>query len=206
MPLCTEERTMATVRGTDGWLYRQEFTKCNKPGCKRCERGPGHGPYWYKFRREDGRLVKKYVGKNLPRYVEDESAVQKALQKTPELQKSVQKTDAQPCPVCGKPLGDNLAELVGFEGLIYHKTCHGEKREPAPSPDVEEVLRAIKSFHDQSKEPLVSEVAEAVGMETRPMGRLLSKHGIQATKTHRNGKQGRFFTFDLGKKIEEMLG
>ena len=124
---------MATVRGTDGWLYRQEFTRCNKPGCKRCERGPGHGPYWYKFRREEGRLVKKYVGKTLPRYVEDESAVQKALQKP---------TAVQLCPTCGKPLGDDLATLVGFEGLIYHKACReegGAHLPKAPHPSHKDV-------------------------------------------------------------------
>lgn len=121
----------------------------------------------------------------------------------------VQKTDAQLCPTCGKPLGGDRSELVGFEGQIYHKDCRETEEETeegsAPSPDVVDVLRAIKSFHDEGKEPLVSEVAEVVGMETRPMGRILSAHDIRATKTRRDGKQGRFFTFELKEKIEELI-
>ena len=80
-------------------------------------------------------MVKKYVGKTLPRYVEDESAVQKALQK---------KTAVQLCPTCGKPLGDDLAELVGFEGLIYHKTCREEGgAHPAQSTAPEPKRRTV---------------------------------------------------------------
>jgi len=72
-------------------------------------------------------------------------------------------------------------------------------------PEENEILQVIKSFHDQDKEPLVSEVAERMGMESRPMGRLLSKHGIRATKTHREGKPGRYFTFDQREKIKELI-
>jgi hypothetical protein len=48
-------------------------------------------------------------------------------------------------------------------------------------------------------------VANAVGVATIPMGWLLGKHGIRVTKTHRGGKQGRCFTFDLRERIEELL-
>ena len=33
---------------------------CGKPRC-RCARGHPHGPYWYRFWREDGRLRKAYI-------------------------------------------------------------------------------------------------------------------------------------------------
>jgi hypothetical protein len=42
--------------------YRQQLVKCGKRGCTRCP----HGPYWYQYWREDGRLRSRYVGKNLP--------------------------------------------------------------------------------------------------------------------------------------------
>ena len=45
--------------------YRQEYTKCNKAGCKTCSEGKGHGPYWYRYYREGGRLRKQYIGKEL---------------------------------------------------------------------------------------------------------------------------------------------
>jgi len=45
-----------------------------------------------------------------------------------------------------------------------------------------------------------------VGMETRPMGVLLKKHGIEAKSTRRDGLAGRYFTFDLKEKIDMLLG
>jgi hypothetical protein len=49
-------------------------------------------------------------------------------------------------------------------------------------------------------------VAKAVGVATRPMGRLIGKHGIRATKAHRGGKQGRYFTFKLRDRTGELPG
>jgi hypothetical protein len=42
--------------------YRQEEVRCGKRGCTRCP----HGPYWYAYWREDGRLRSRYIGKTLP--------------------------------------------------------------------------------------------------------------------------------------------
>ncbi len=42
--------------------YRQESVKCGKRGCGRCP----HGPYWYAYWREEGRLRSRYIGKTLP--------------------------------------------------------------------------------------------------------------------------------------------
>lgn len=42
--------------------YRQQAVRCGKPGCTRCP----HGPYWYAYWREDGRVRTQYVGKELP--------------------------------------------------------------------------------------------------------------------------------------------
>jgi hypothetical protein len=45
--------------------YRQEPVRCGRPNCTRCP----HGPYWYAYWREDGRLRSRYIGKELPRSV-----------------------------------------------------------------------------------------------------------------------------------------
>ncbi len=37
-----------------------QWVRCCQPGC-RCSRGELHGPYYYLFWREDGRLRKRYV-------------------------------------------------------------------------------------------------------------------------------------------------
>ena len=42
--------------------YRQERVRCGREGCSRCP----HGPYWYAYWREGGRLRSRYIGKELP--------------------------------------------------------------------------------------------------------------------------------------------
>lgn len=42
--------------------YRLEQVRCGKPSCKSCP----HGPYWYAYYREGGRLKSRYVGRELP--------------------------------------------------------------------------------------------------------------------------------------------
>jgi hypothetical protein len=42
--------------------YRLEPVRCGKKTCTRCP----HGPYWYAYWREDGRLRSRYIGKTLP--------------------------------------------------------------------------------------------------------------------------------------------
>lgn len=42
--------------------YRLEGVRCGKAGCTRCP----HGPYWYAYWRERGRLRSRYIGKTLP--------------------------------------------------------------------------------------------------------------------------------------------
>lgn len=45
------------------WTYRSEYIKCGKASCSSCP----HGPYWYGYRHELGKLHKKYFGKLDPR-------------------------------------------------------------------------------------------------------------------------------------------
>jgi len=42
--------------------YRQEHVRCGKENCTRCP----HGPYWYAYWREGGRLRSRYIGKEPP--------------------------------------------------------------------------------------------------------------------------------------------
>ncbi len=42
--------------------YRQERVRCGRASCTKCP----HGPYWYAYWRENGRLRSRYVGKQLP--------------------------------------------------------------------------------------------------------------------------------------------
>jgi hypothetical protein len=55
-----------------GVTYRLEHVRCGKRGCTRCP----HGPYWYAYWREDGRLRSRYIGKTLPEPAEAPSSTE----------------------------------------------------------------------------------------------------------------------------------
>jgi hypothetical protein len=42
--------------------FRQESVRCGRAACTRCP----HGPYWYAYWRESGKLRSRYIGKQLP--------------------------------------------------------------------------------------------------------------------------------------------
>lgn len=42
--------------------YRLESVRCGKPGCTKCP----HGPYWYAYYREGGKVKSRYIGQELP--------------------------------------------------------------------------------------------------------------------------------------------
>lgn len=47
--------------------YRQELRRCGNSKCRRCVNGPGHGPYWYAYYRDErGKLHSRYLGKSPP--------------------------------------------------------------------------------------------------------------------------------------------
>lgn len=48
------------------WTIQKQYRKCNKRACKKCKQGKGHGPYYYAYRRSQGKLISKYIGKELP--------------------------------------------------------------------------------------------------------------------------------------------
>jgi hypothetical protein len=50
--------------------YRLEMVKCGKLTC-RCASGLLHGPYWYAYQKQAGRLKSRYVGKNLSEPTEE---------------------------------------------------------------------------------------------------------------------------------------
>lgn len=56
-------------RHYEGRTYQLEKRRCNRFGC-RCMDGDiaevGHGPYWYRYWKEQGKLKNQYVGKRPP--------------------------------------------------------------------------------------------------------------------------------------------
>ena len=60
----TVGRAVVEERPAPGGCYRLELVRCGK--CRLCAEGPAHGPYWYLYLRRGGRLVSRYIGKQLP--------------------------------------------------------------------------------------------------------------------------------------------
>ena len=69
-----EGRRVLEERPASAGTLRLEMVKCGKERCKKCERGEGHGPYWYLYFRHNGKLRSRYIGK----MIRDEVKVQGA--------------------------------------------------------------------------------------------------------------------------------
>jgi hypothetical protein len=67
-------RQVVEERPASAGTLRLEMVKCGKERCKKCERGEGHGPYWYLYFRRDGKLRSRYKGKMIPDELEGRGA------------------------------------------------------------------------------------------------------------------------------------
>lgn len=67
--------------------------------------------------------------------------------------------------------------------------------------DQKEIVAKAKKYIlaelEKGNEPTVAEVAEHVGMESRPLGVMMKAAGIEAKNTTRKGKGGRRYTLDM---------
>jgi len=61
-PVLRDGREILQVRSAGKITYQLEKVKCGKPNCEKCP----HGPYWYGYKRVNGKLKSFYVGKELP--------------------------------------------------------------------------------------------------------------------------------------------
>lgn len=65
-PAFRKGREVIEVQRIDDRLYQLEQVRCGKAKCKCAGANEKlHGPYWYTYWREDGKLKSRYVGKNL---------------------------------------------------------------------------------------------------------------------------------------------
>ena len=63
-------RHVVEERPASAGTLRLEKVKCGKNRCKKCERGEGHGPYWYLYCRRNGKFTSRYIGKMIPEELE----------------------------------------------------------------------------------------------------------------------------------------
>ncbi len=65
-PKSSGKREIVQVQHVGDRIYQLEQIRCGKPGCKCAgENGELHGPYWYAYWRESGKLKSRYIGKKL---------------------------------------------------------------------------------------------------------------------------------------------
>jgi hypothetical protein len=61
-----QHREVVESQSTAKAVYQLERVRCGKAGCKCAgENGELHGPYWYAYWRDDGKLRSTYIGKKL---------------------------------------------------------------------------------------------------------------------------------------------
>ncbi|HLL79837.1 MAG TPA: DUF6788 family protein [Ktedonobacteraceae bacterium] len=62
--------------GANPMTYQLQYRRCGKPTCSTCQKGAGHGPYWYLYWRDGAKLRSRYLGKTKP---EEEAGTDAAL-------------------------------------------------------------------------------------------------------------------------------
>ena len=102
-----------------------------------------------------------------------------------------------------KPASGEIAEEVGMISAVLGKllTKHGIPR-PKNMTRGAGAERLREKFYTVEQIP---EVAEAVEMESRPQGWLMSVAGFRAINGTREGKKACRYAFEMREKIEEML-
>ena len=82
----------------------------------------------------------------------------------------------------------------------HHRTRPSGPQDSRP-PTSEDSVTCAKAYIlrelEAGREPPVAEVAEAVGIDSRPLGRLMKAEGMEARNVRRGGKMARRYTLDM---------
>lgn len=193
---------MKSIKAPGGGVYRREFYKCNKERCKKCRDGPGHGPYWSRYWWEDGKTRKEYIGKTLP-LTKDTGEEGPPLTEDQPLPKTLTKDKTSPRSLpktSPPPTKDNLTKDKSSLPKTRQKALPKIK-EGALKTALELGLEALEA----GKEPPISEIADAVGVEGKTLGRHLKALGLEGENLRREGVRARRLTLEMRPKIEELI-
>lgn len=89
------------------------------------------------------------------------------------------------------------AVLATYESLRPELARHDREKEPGLQDPVTLAKRYILAELEEGHEPTAAEVAEAVGMESRPLGRMMKAAGLEARNVRREGVKGRRYTLEM---------
>ncbi len=91
-----------------------QWVRCGKPGCK-CARGELHGPYFYRFVRQGGRLRKRYAR------LADLDAVREACEAWRRAEEAKRALLASPDGLAvKKQIAEMLRSALGDQWAAYH--------------------------------------------------------------------------------------
>jgi len=92
-----------------------------------------------------------------------------------------------------------FCDIAPQKDAKYHRT-KAEPRAPG-EPGLQDPVTLAKAYIlaelEEGREPTAAEVAEAVGMESRPLGRLMKAEGLEARNVHRGGVKARRYTLEM---------
>lgn len=80
-----------------------------------------------------------------------------------------------------------------------------QQESPAMDHILKEALKLILSKMEKGEEPLVSEISETFGANSRTLGMLMSLHDIQSSSVRRDGKKSRRYLMSEKEKIKKLL-
>jgi len=100
-------------------------------------------------------------------------------------------------------IDEKLCNLELKPDLNLIQTASSES--PTMDPILEKALELILNKLEMGEEPLVSEISEEVGANSRTLGMLLSLHDIKSTSVHRDGKKSRRYLSSEKDKIKQIL-
>lgn len=86
------------------------------------------------------------------------------------------------------------------------KVFNAVKQEPGQADEIiRKAAKAILACFDEGREPTAQQIADDLGVNSKPLGVKMSAAGLQARNVRRGGKRVRRYTFDQRKKIEDVL-
>lgn len=156
--------------------YRQQKSFCNKPGCRKCREGNGHGPYWYAYQVINGRTTRTYIGKTLPANAQGEQTDPASSAHTTKLLQAAEKApaspDTQPQPKTTTPQEEALPALpVAQQQPGTHQPTKPTTKRPQKSAGRKQLGRP-SAASGKGKAPHTDAAEEAESMISEvPIGR-----------------------------------
>ncbi len=142
---------------TDSVTYLLKKVFCGKPGCRKCAFGIGHGPYWYSYRKEKGKIISKYIGKVLKGISGKNATLEMFNLKAKKTEKPKEKKERTTINIF--KLGKIYCFKHFFDIAIFEKLsgCYNQKKYRFEFKNTEELDKIIQYLKHKGFEPVLIE-------------------------------------------------